>query len=57
MRENLSVSTGSAAIFAAQVVGLDGYGKTLRKLILPSLLVVGWALFFIAFSKQIRSIY
>ena len=49
--------TALSAIFAAQVVGLDGYGKTLRKLILPSLLVVGWALFFIAFSKQIRSIY
>ncbi|HEY9055289.1 MAG TPA: TRAP transporter large permease subunit [Rectinemataceae bacterium] len=49
--------TALSAIFAAQVVGLPGYGKTLKKLILPSLLVVGWAILFIVFSKQIRTLY
>jgi len=49
--------TALSAIFAAQVVGLDGYGKTLKKLVLPSLAVVAWALAFIVFSKQIRAMY
>lgn len=49
--------TALAAIFAAQVVGLDSYGKVLKKLILPSLLVIAWALIFIAFSKQISAVY
>jgi TRAP-type C4-dicarboxylate transport system permease large subunit len=49
--------TALSAIFAAQVVGLDGYGPTLKKLVFPSLLVIGWALLFIVFSQQIRAIY
>ncbi len=49
--------TALAAIFAAQVVGLDGYGKVLKKLIFPALLVIAWALIFIIFSKQIRAVY
>jgi TRAP-type C4-dicarboxylate transport system permease large subunit len=49
--------TALSAIFAAQVVGLDGYGKTLKKLVFPSLLVIGWAILFIVFSKQVRSLY
>jgi len=49
--------TALSAIFAAQVVGLDGYGKTLRKLIVPSLLIIAVALVFIIFSKQIRASY
>lgn len=49
--------TALSAIFAAKVVGLDGYGKTLKKLIVPSLLVIAWALIFIIFSKQIRASY
>lgn len=49
--------TALAAIFAAQVVGLDGYGKVLKKLIFPALLVIAWALVFIIFSKQIRAVY
>ncbi|TXT50171.1 MAG: hypothetical protein FD137_426 [Spirochaetes bacterium] len=48
--------TALSAIFAAQVVGLDGYGKTLKKLIIPSLIIIGWSLLFIVFSKQIRSL-
>ncbi len=46
--------TALSAIFAAQVVGIKGYGSTLKKLIIPSLVVVAWALIFIIFSKQIR---
>lgn len=49
--------TALSAIFAAQVVGLKGYGQTLKKLIIPSLLVLAWAIGFIIFSKQIRVIY
>jgi len=49
--------TALSAIFAAQVVGLDGYGKTLKKLLIPSLILIVWALVFIIFSKQIRTLY
>jgi TRAP-type C4-dicarboxylate transport system permease large subunit len=49
--------TALSAIFAAQVVGEEKYSRVLRKLILPSLVVVAWALVFIAFSKQIRAMY
>lgn len=49
--------TALSAIFAAQVVGLDGYGKTVKKLIVPSLILIVWALVFIIFSKQIRTLY
>lgn len=49
--------TALSAIFAAQVVGLDGYGKTVKKLLIPSLIVIVWALAFIIFSKQIRTLY
>jgi TRAP-type C4-dicarboxylate transport system permease large subunit len=49
--------TALSAIFAAQVVGLEDYGRTLKKLILPSLALIAWALLFIVFSKQIRAIY
>jgi TRAP-type C4-dicarboxylate transport system permease large subunit len=49
--------TALSAIFAAQVVGLEGYGKTLKKLIIPSLIIIVWSLLFILFSKQIRTLY
>ena len=49
--------TALSAIFAAQVVGEDKYSRVLKKLILPSLVVIGWALLFIIFSKQIRAMY
>jgi len=49
--------TALSAIFAAQVVGMKGYGTTLKKLVFPSLLVIAWALIFIIFSKQIRAAY
>jgi hypothetical protein len=49
--------TALSAIFAAQVVGEDKYSKVLVKLIVPSLVIIGWALAFIVFSKQIRALY
>lgn len=49
--------TALSAIFAAQVVGEDRYSRVLKKLILPSLIIIGWALLFIVFSKQIRALY
>lgn len=49
--------TALSAIFAAQVVGEEKYSRVLRKLVLPSLVIIGWALLFIVFSKQIRAMY
>ena len=49
--------TALSAIFAAQVVGVEKYSRVLRKLLLPSLVIIGWALLFIVFSKQIRAMY
>ncbi len=49
--------TALSAIFAAQVVGETKYSRVLAKLILPSLVIIGWALAFIVFSKQIRALY
>lgn len=49
--------TALSAIFAAQVVGEEKYSRVLVKLIVPALVVVVWALVFIAFSKQIRALY
>jgi len=46
--------TALSAIFAAQVVGVDRYSLVLKKLILPALVVVAWALLFIGFSTTIR---
>lgn len=49
--------TALSAIFAAQVVGEPKYSRVLVKLIVPSLVIIGWALAFIVFSKQIRALY
>ncbi len=49
--------TALSAIFAAQVVGEEKYSRVLRKLVAPSLVILAWALAFIAFSKRIRAIY
>ena len=46
--------TALAAIFAAQVIGEPKYSRVLRKLIIPAIIIVLWALVFIVFSKQIR---
>jgi TRAP-type C4-dicarboxylate transport system permease large subunit len=47
--------TALSAIFAAQVIGEEKYSRVLKKLIIPGIVVVGWAILFIVFSKQIRS--
>jgi TRAP-type C4-dicarboxylate transport system permease large subunit len=49
--------TALSAIFAAQVVGEEGYGRVLRVLILPSVVIAGWALLFILFAQEIGSLY
>ncbi|GHV51190.1 C4-dicarboxylate ABC transporter permease [Spirochaetia bacterium] len=48
--------TALSAIFAAQVIGEEKYSRVLRRLIIPGLVIIVWALLFITFSKQIRSI-
>jgi TRAP-type C4-dicarboxylate transport system permease large subunit len=49
--------TALAAIFAAQVVGIDKYSRVLKRLWLPALIIIAWGLLFIEFSKQVRGIY
>lgn len=49
--------TALSAIFAAQVVGVEKYSKVLKRLVIPSLVIIAWGLAFIIFSKQIRGIY
>jgi len=44
-----------AAIFAAQVIDEPNYFRVLKKVILPGLLILMWALIFVLFSKQIRA--
>ena len=39
--------TALAGIFAAQVVGLDKYSKVLKKCMIPSLIIIVWAIIFI----------
>ena len=48
--------TALSAIFAAQVIGEKKYSLILKKLIVPGILIALWALAFIVFSRQIRSI-
>ncbi len=45
--------TALAGIFAAQVVGLDDYKPVLKKFIVPSLIIIIWAILFIVFSDKI----
>ena len=48
--------TALAAIFASQVVGEPKYSRVLKKLIIPGLIVIVWALLTIFFSRDIRSL-
>lgn len=48
--------TALAAIFAAKVVGLEKYGTVLKKLVIPTLIIIVYAILFIVFSKQIRAV-
>jgi hypothetical protein len=49
--------TALSAIFAAQVVGIDKYSRVLKRLIVPSLIIIAWSLVFIVYSKQIAALY
>ena len=49
--------TALSAIFAAQVVGVEKYSRVLKHLIIPSIVILAWALVFIAYSKQIAALY
>ncbi len=48
--------TALAAIFAAKVVGLEKYGIVLKKLVVPTVIIIVYAILFIVFSKQIRAV-
>ena len=45
--------TALAGIFAAQVVGLEKYSLVLKKCIVPSLIIIVWAIVFILFANQL----
>lgn len=48
--------TALAGIFAAQIVGLDDYVKVLKKCIVPSIILIVYALLFIVFSKPLAAL-
>lgn len=48
--------TALAGIFAAQIVGLDDYSKVLKKCIIPSVILIIYALLFIIFSKSLAAV-
>lgn len=45
--------TALAGIFAAQVVGLEKYTTVLKKCLIPSLIIIVWAIIFIVFGKTL----
>lgn len=45
--------TALAGIFAAQVVGLEKYTAVLKKCLVPSLIIIVWAIIFIVFGKTL----
>lgn len=45
--------TALAGIFAAKVVGMENYTPILKKCLIPCLIVVIWAIFFIVFADQL----
>ena len=48
--------TALSAIFASQVIGEPRYSKVLKKLIIPGLVVLAWALIFVMYSRQVRAL-
>jgi len=48
--------TALSAIFAAQVIGESKYSRVLKKLVIPALVILVYALMFIIFSRQIGSL-
>jgi TRAP-type C4-dicarboxylate transport system permease large subunit len=49
--------TALSAIFAAQIVGVQKYSRVLKRLIIPSFVIIAWSLAFIIYSKQIAALY
>ncbi|MEG0092217.1 MAG: TRAP transporter large permease, partial [Oscillospiraceae bacterium] len=45
--------TALAGIFAAQVVGLDKYTGVLKKCLVPSIIIIVWAIIFIVLSPML----
>lgn len=45
--------TALAGIFAAQIVGIEKYTTVLKKCIVPSLILIVWAIVFIVFANQL----
>lgn len=48
--------TALAGMFAAQIVGLEDYLKVLKKCIIPSIILIIYALLFIIFSKPLAAL-
>lgn len=48
--------TALAGIFAAQITGLDGYSKVLKKSIVPVVIIIVYAVLFIIFADNIKAI-
>lgn len=48
--------TALAGIFAAQVVGMEKYAPVLKRCLVPSLIMIAWAILFIVFSPQLARI-
>ena len=49
--------TALSAIFAAQIVGVEKYSRVLKRLVIPSFVIIAWSLAFIVYSKQIAAMY
>ena len=45
--------TALAAIFASQIIGEPKYSRVLKKLVIPGVIVILWALMFVVFSGEI----
>lgn len=53
---DLMPPTALAGIFAAKVVGLEDYTKVLKKSTVPAMVIIGYSLLFIVFSKDIAGL-
>jgi len=49
--------TALAGLFAAQVTGVKQYTKILKKCIIPIVILLAWAAFFLAKSKLIAGLF
>lgn len=53
---DLMPPTALAGIFAAKVVGLQDYTLVLKKSVVPAMVIIGYSIIFIIFSKNIASL-